>query len=248
MSCKYKCIYYMIYLKKLLVIIFIISANFSIITKYIKSHNLKLNINYLYLQKYLNINFNNIIIKKIRIGIYTHSLRYGGIQRISALLINYFYKTKIFNLFLFSEKNKQKNEYLIPNNIKRIFIPKSHFNKIFKEIKKKKLDIFIFQFPYDFAINSLNNLKNVKTIFFQHYSLFYWIYKNYTCFKSLYNQFRNSKYVVSLIPFENDYLFRKWGIRSILMNNFITYEYNYVIPSYLSEKVILMAGRIHDKF
>ena len=32
------------------------------------------------------------------------------------------------------------------------------------------------------------------------------------------------------------------------MNNFITYEYNYVIPSYLSEKVILMAGRIHDKF
>ena len=32
------------------------------------------------------------------------------------------------------------------------------------------------------------------------------------------------------------------------MNNFITFKYNYVIPSDLSAKEILMIGRSHDKF
>ena len=32
------------------------------------------------------------------------------------------------------------------------------------------------------------------------------------------------------------------------MNNFITFKYNYVIPSDLSAKEILMVGRSHDKF
>jgi glycosyltransferase involved in cell wall biosynthesis len=51
-----------------------------------------------------------------------------------------------------------------------------------------------------------------------------------------------------LIPFENDYLFKKWGINSILMNNFITYKYNEVNPSNLSSKIILMIGRGDDKY
>jgi glycosyltransferase involved in cell wall biosynthesis len=50
-----------------------------------------------------------------------------------------------------------------------------------------------------------------------------------------------------LVPFENDYLFKKWGINSIFMDNFITYEYNSVIPSDLSSKTILMIGRADDK-
>ena len=200
------------------------------------------------MQESINITLYNKIINKIRIGIFTHSLRNGGIQRISALLINYLYKTSLFNLYLFSQKNKQTEEFFIPNNVKRIFIPKYKFNNIFKEIYKRKIDILIFQFPYDYAINFLNKLKNIKVIYLQHYSLFYWIYKNYSCFNSIYKEYRNSKYIVSLIPFENDYLFEKWGIRSILMNNFITFRFNYVIPSDLSAKDILMIGRSHDKF
>ena len=68
----------------------------------------------------LNLTFYNKIINKIWIGIFTHSLRNGGIQRISALLINYLYKTNIFNLYLFSQKNKQSEEFIIPNNVERI--------------------------------------------------------------------------------------------------------------------------------
>ena len=95
------------------------------------------------------------IINKIRIGIFTHSLRHGGIQRMSSLLMNNLYKTNIFNLYLFSQKNKQSEEFIIPNNVKRIFIPKYKFNNIFKEINKRKIDILVFQFPYDYAIKSL---------------------------------------------------------------------------------------------
>ena len=50
-----------------------------------------------------------------------------------------------------------------------------------------------------------------------------------------------------LIPFENDYLFKKWGINSILMNNFLPYELNSIITSDLSSKTILMIGRGDDK-
>jgi glycosyltransferase involved in cell wall biosynthesis len=63
----------------------------------------------------------------------------------------------------------------------------------------------------------------------------------------LYKNYRNSKYVVSLVPFENDYIFKKWGINSILMNNFITYDYKAIISSNLLSKTILMIGRADAK-
>jgi glycosyltransferase involved in cell wall biosynthesis len=69
----------------------------------------------------------------------------------------------------------------------------------------------------------------------------------YDFIKNLYNSFKNSKYIISLIPFENDYLFKIWGINSILLNNFITYNYENIIPSDLSSKIILMVGRGDDK-
>lgn len=89
----------------------------------------------------------------------------------------------------------------------------------------------------------LNNLNKIKIIFYQHLGIFDWIYGNYTIFKALYKEYRNSKYVVNIIPYENDYIFRKWGINSILMNNFITYNFNKIIPSDLSSEKIIMIGR-----
>ena len=50
-----------------------------------------------------------------------------------------------------------------------------------------------------------------------------------------------------MVPFENDYLFPIWGIKSILLKNFITYEYDNITPSDLSSKTILMLGRAEDK-
>lgn len=47
---------------------------------------------------------------------------------------------------------------------------------------------------------------------------------------------------------ENNYIFKYWGIRSFLMNSFVTYEYNSVIPSNLMSKTILMIGRGNDKY
>ena len=85
--------------------------------------------------------------------------------------------------------------------------------------------------------------------YYNHSCLFYWIYThNFELLSYLYKSYKNSKYIISLIPFENDYLFKKWGINSILMNNFITYKYNEVNPSNLSSKIILMIGRGDDKY
>ena len=93
----------------------------------------------------------------------------------------------------------------------------------------------------------LNQFTEVKVIFYHHSSTFDWLYENFTIFKKIYKSFFDSKYVVSIVPFENDYLFKKWGIRSILMDNFITNEFKSVIKTDLTSKIIIMLGRANAK-
>ena len=92
-------------------------------------------------------------------------------------------------------------------------------------------------------------MTSIKTIFYQHSSIFYWLHKCLFVIKSTYKEYFNSKFIVSLIPLENDFIFPKWGITtSILMDNFITYEYDTIIPSDLTSKTIIMLGRANDKY
>ena len=165
------------------------------------------------------------------------------LSKINIKNINNIEKLEIFNIFLFTKRDKEKDEYKLPNDLKRIIIKKD----LIKQIKKNKLEIFIYQLSIHEDIRLLNNLHKVKVIFYQHLSVFDWIYGNYIIFKTIYTDYINSKYVINIIPFENDYLFKKWGINSILMDNFITYEFEKIIPSNLVSKQILMIGRGDDK-
>ena len=164
----------------------------------------------------------------------------GGRARITSLLINYLNEINIIKIFLFTNYLIEEDEYKIPNNIKRLTV-KNHL------INKNKIDILIYELDNVEEIIKLNSLMNVKVIFYQHTSIFYWIYDNYTIFKSIYKAFYNSKYIVSIIPFDSDYLFNKWGIKTILMNNFITFKFNKVFISDLSSKNILLIGRGNSK-
>ena len=93
----------------------------------------------------------------------------------------------------------------------------------------------------------MNSLNKTKAIIYDHSSFLYWIFqKKYKFSKTPYPAYQKSKYVISLIPVENDYLFKKWGINSILMDNPTTFDYDSVIPSDLSSKTIVMIGRIDD--
>ena len=164
----------------------------------------------------------------------------------TSILISYLSKISIFEIYLFT-RTKENNEYKIPENISRTII-KYNINNLIREAKKKRIDILIYNF-YDYEeINILNNIKEFKTILYNHSCFLFWFYSNkYNLIYSLYKSYKNAKYVISLIPFENDYLFKKWGINSILMDNFITYEYNKVIPSNLKSKIIIMIGRASDR-
>lgn len=191
-------------------------------------------------------------IKNIRVGIYTYSLKGGGTERLTALFLNYLSVESEFELFLFSQKNKEKNEYIIPNTIKRTAIIGTGYSstkKLIRQLIIKKINVFIYQFPDGNEIRMLNKLKKVKIIIYSHFCFLIWIYyyESYV-FKNLYNSYKESKYIISLVPFENDYIFKKWGIKSILINNLITYEYEQVNPSDLSSKIILMIGRANDRF
>jgi glycosyltransferase involved in cell wall biosynthesis len=186
---------------------------------------------------------NNNINKKIKIGIISHCIKNGGRARITSLLINYLDKINIFKIYIFTRLPKELNEYIIPKNIKRIII-KEDFNKI---IKKKKINVIIYELDNVEEIILLNKLKKTKVIFYLHSSNFFWLYENFSKFKLIYKAYSHSKYIVSLVPFENDYLFEKWGIKSIIMNNFITYDYHSIIPLDLSSKSILMIGRAKSK-
>ena len=224
-------------IKEMIFIIFILSIkNFN---KLIKEYKIKLNIKYLKIQDDLNLTFTNNLNKKINFAFYAYGIKNGGRARITSILINHFYKLEIFNIFLFTRRLKEENEYIIPENIKRTLVQ----NDIIQVIKKNKINIIIYHLYYENEIIKLNSLKNVNVIYYLHTCFFYWLYANYNSFKTVYRQYINSRYIISIIPFENDYLFHKWGINSILMYNFIPYEFNNTVLSKLLSKTILMIGR-----
>ena len=152
------------------------------------------------------------------------------------------HRISIFNIILFTRTNIEKEEYFIPNNIKRFTIK----NHLFKIINKNKINVLIYELDDIKEIIKLNNYRNINVIFYQHSSSFDWLYRNYTKFKLIYKVFSLSKYIISIVPFDSNYLFKKWGINTILMTNFITHEFNYVSPSDLSTKTILLIGRGKD--
>ena len=180
--------------------------------------------------------------KKINIGIISYCLRNGGRARVTSLLVNFFYSMKIFNVILITQMPKEAFEYMIPTDIKRI----TFNNNLKRIIKYYKINIIIYELDEDKEMNILNNLTDIKVIFYQHSSIFYYIYTNYTKFKNIYNAYQKSKYLISIVPFENNYLFKKWGIPSIYMDSFVSFNYDKVIPSSLSENIILLIGRGKD--
>ena len=182
--------------------------------------------------------------EKIKIGIVAHSIKNGGCERQTSILLTHFNKVKNFELFLFTNKEKEDNEYTINENIKRMIIK----NNLVSLLKQENIDVLLYQLYSIPEIYELNKLKNIKIIYINRSSFLHWVYYDSFGFcKYLYKAYKDNNYTISLIPFENYYLFKKWGIKSILMNNFIAYEYRAIIPSDLSSKIILMIGRAEDK-
>lgn len=234
------------YIKNIIFISIIFLYITNLLSFFIKRR--KLNENYHSIQSDLNLDFNKSINKEIRIAIYTHSLSNGGLQRITSILLSYLEKVKIFKVYLFNQKEKEKDEYKIPNNLKKAHIKDSNnVINLIKQLKAKKIDILLYQFPRWEEIKILNNLKKTKIIFYIHSSICYWIYSSLLHVLRIYNEYKNSKYIISLIPVESNYLFKKWGIESVLFENFMTYDYNSSIVSNLSSKKILLIGRANSK-
>ena len=120
--------------------LFIITYKFILLLNFKK---IEINKNYLIIQKNLNLSFNNNIKKKLRIGIYIYNLKNGGTQRITSLLLNYFNKVNIFDLFVFTQQKKEENEYFIPKSIKRIIIKNCRMKILIKQLKKNRINILI---------------------------------------------------------------------------------------------------------
>lgn len=134
-----------------IIIFFIIVFQILKFNKLIKNEIKDFNDNYLVQQKYLNISFNNNLSNKIKIGIYTYSIKNGGRARITSILTNNLNKIKIFKIFLFTKIFKEKNEYIIPENIKRAVIRKNLINFL----KKYKINCLIYELD---DINEINFL------------------------------------------------------------------------------------------
>jgi glycosyltransferase involved in cell wall biosynthesis len=181
------------------------------------------------------------------IKIYSQSLKNGGIEKTTSLLIKYLSNYKLFDIYIFTEILSD-NEYKISYNIKRINFCTHNTNTLKNKLINNNIHIFIYQSYNIKIIKMLKSLDDIKTIFINHSCFLYWIYiNNYYVLTNLYNEFKSAKYVISLIPFENDFLFKKWGINSLHINNFMSFDYDKVIPSDLSSQKILMIGRGEDK-
>ena len=129
----------------------------------------------------------DLIIGRIKIGYYSHSIRYGGVERVIALLINLISKEKYFNIYLITDNKKSDGEYKIPNYINRICLSDNKKN-IFDVINEEKLDIIIYNFYNISVIKQLNSLNKTKSIFNNHSSFLYWIFKKNLTLMKLYTQ------------------------------------------------------------
>jgi glycosyltransferase involved in cell wall biosynthesis len=188
----------------------------------------------------------HIFICSIKVAFYCNFFKNGGIQRVISLLINNISKEKKFAFYLITKYGKLEGEYSLPKNTKRIILSKNNIS-LSEAVRINHIDILIYNFYHKPTIKELNKIKSTKIIYYDHSSFFYWIYKNITNFKdTVYSEYKKCKYIISLIPFENDYLFEKWGINSILMDNPTTFEFNMVIPSDLTKNNIIMIGRASD--
>ena len=85
---------------------------------------------------------------KIKVAIHYDSLNNGGAQRVSALLTSYISKNTTFDVYLFLNE-KVKNEYIIPINVKKRYLPKG-INYLKKALIKSHISSFIFQFFHCF--------------------------------------------------------------------------------------------------
>ena len=180
---------------------------------------------------------------KIKVAFYNNCIKYGGIERVTSILLKYFSTKKNFIFYLITISGILDNEFSIPNNVERISL-NGKKNKLYDIIDKKHIDILIYNFDSIKEIKNLNRINTTKVIFCTHSSIFYRIYSHaYHIENSIYQEYKNCKYVMSLIPLENDYLFKKWGINSVLIENPSTFEYDLVEPSDLSQKNIIMIGR-----
>ena len=189
---------------------------------------------------------NNKDRKIIKVAYYCVQMKNGGIERVFSIIIKYLSKEKYFSFYLITKKERQIGEYSLPDNIHRISLANQEIN-LYKALEKEKIDILIYNYE-NREIEKLNQLKKTKVIYYNHSSFLYWIYKEhlYNFKDTVYHLYKKCKYVISLIPVENDYLFKKWGINSILMDNPSTFEYDSVIPSNLSNQNIIMIGRASD--
>ena len=183
----------------------------------------------------------------IKVGFFCYCIKYGGIERVVALLVSLLSREKNFIIYLITGSKILENEYYIPNNVKRISLSEQKIN-IFQFNIREKLDIIVYNFYDKKVLRKLNTLKNTKIIAYDHSCFVYWIYYNQYKFEdTMYKAYKDCKYVISLIPIENDYLFKIWGINSILMDNPLTFEYDSILPSDLSDKNIIMIGRGSDR-
>ena len=88
----------------------------------------------------------------------------------------------------------QEGEYIIPNNTVRLSLIEQNMNLI-ELIKREQIDILIYNFYKKKEMFELTKLNGTKTIFFDHSSVLFWIYRgeinfNYS-FYSLYKKLMN---------------------------------------------------------
>ena len=100
-----------------------------------------INKNFNEIKNKFNLTIDKNIKKRINIAIYAYGVKNGGRARSTSLLINNLYKLKIFNFFLFTKRDKENDEYKLPDNLKRIIIT----NNLIKQIKRNKIKILIYQ-------------------------------------------------------------------------------------------------------
>ena len=122
-------------------------------------------------------NFNIKTKKKIKLAIFAYYYFGGGVQKFTYLILKFFSRINIFEIF-FIIRNNYKTFTKI-ENINYNFIEgngKNLTDNLIKILINKNIDILIYQFKFPKEMNILIKLHKPKIIYINHSCFLLWIY------------------------------------------------------------------------
>ena len=184
--------------------------------------------------------------KKIKLAFNYYSLQANGIGRFIAVTANNLIKTGKYDIYFITEKPPTAGEFEYDSRIKR-FVSNNNYTKIQSISKQENIDIVVLQNILSTNVVRFYQKLGQKVICMFHGVFLSAIVHNIIEHYKLWDQFDSCDSFI-FIAADDYYIYKNLGFKNeIFMPNLYTFEPSEVKSSNLTNKNIVILGRLNDE-